>query len=375
MTLRLAFAIAFALPIGVAVAAPGVEEARREAAEAAARAAKLEGAARVARDQAVRRRAEGAALLARIEAAEARITAAEERAREVRALQGQLHARLARESRPAARLTGALATLARRPPALALAAPGSLRDMVRARAALHAALPAVRAKTASLRADVAEGRWLSEAAGRAVADGREARRDLQARLTSLAALEAQEEARGTALSGAAFRETTRALARNEQAFGLLSAAETTRREQQASASLARLAGPALQPAGKRPRPGQPAYRLPVAGRVVTGMGELSAAGVHSRGLTLAVPADAEAVAPAGGRIAYAGAFRSYGEIVIVDHGGGWTSLITGLQTLGVRRGQAVRVGEPIGRTGDRPVIVELRRGGAPFPIAPLVALR
>lgn len=104
------------------------------------------------------------------------------------------------------------------------------------------------------------------------------------------------------------------------------------------------------------------------------MGEVSAAGIHSRGLTLAPPSDSEAVAPAGGRVAFAGAFRSYGEIVIIDHGGGWTSLVTGLGTLGVDTGERVAIGQPIGRTGRGPVTVELRRAGRPYPIAPLIAI-
>ena len=50
------------------------------------------------------------------------------------------------------------------------------------------------------------------------------------------------------------------------------------------------------------------------------------------------------VAPAAGRIAYAGPFRGYGTIVIIDHGGGWTSLISGLAP-GRRRGSATRVAQ------------------------------
>jgi len=81
------------------------------------------------------------------------------------------------------------------------------------------------------------------------------------------------------------------------------------------------------------------------------------------------------IAPRNGRVAYAGRFRGYGEIIILEHGGGWTSLITNLGSIAVRVGQIVRIGTPIGRTGaGKPrVTVELRRNGRPFPIAPLVA--
>jgi septal ring factor EnvC (AmiA/AmiB activator) len=111
------------------------------------------------------------------------------------------------------------------------------------------------------------------------------------------------------------------------------------------------------------------------GRVVTGLGELSDAGVRARGVTIASARDAQVIAPAAGRIAYAGAFRGYGKIVIVDHGGGWTSLITGLGSVSTRVGDNVPQGAPIGRApgGDDPrVTVELRRRDRAVDMMPLV---
>jgi septal ring factor EnvC (AmiA/AmiB activator) len=70
------------------------------------------------------------------------------------------------------------------------------------------------------------------------------------------------------------------------------------------------------------------------------------------------------IAPAAGRVAYAGKFRDYGNIVIIDHGGGWTSLVSGLGTATVGVGESVAQGDMIGRAaaGDsRRVTVELRR--------------
>jgi septal ring factor EnvC (AmiA/AmiB activator) len=153
-------------------------------------------------------------------------------------------------------------------------------------------------------------------------------------------------------------------------------------------ALAALPPPELRP----PRPGEAAppldggswrasdapYLLPVGGVLVTGLGEVSDAGVRARGLTLAPAGEAEVVAPADGTIAYAKPFRDYGEIVIIDHGGGWTTLVTGLATLAVRRGEAVRQGDVIGRTGARDdgrestVTVELRRKGRPMDMTALL---
>ena len=81
------------------------------------------------------------------------------------------------------------------------------------------------------------------------------------------------------------------------------------------------------------------------------------------------------VAPGAGRVAYAGPYRGYGRIVIVEHANGWTSLVTGLGTLDVAVGQAVTAGSPLGlapaQRGE--VTLELRRGGEP--VNPLDHLR
>jgi septal ring factor EnvC (AmiA/AmiB activator) len=73
------------------------------------------------------------------------------------------------------------------------------------------------------------------------------------------------------------------------------------------------------------------------------------------------------VAPGAGRIVFAGPYAGYGQIAIIDHGGGWTSLITGLAQLGVRVGDQVLAGSPLGTAGmGRPVVsMELRRDGQP----------
>ena len=83
---------------------------------------------------------------------------------------------------------------------------------------------------------------------------------------------------------------------------------------------------------------------------------------------------ARVVAPAGGRIAFAAAFRRYGNVVIIDHGGGWQSVITDLASLSVRQGQTVSRGALLGETGTGSprVTVELRRNGRPVPVAQII---
>jgi septal ring factor EnvC (AmiA/AmiB activator) len=92
-------------------------------------------------------------------------------------------------------------------------------------------------------------------------------------------------------------------------------------------------------------------------------------------LTIEAAAGAEVVAPRAGRIAFAGLYRSYGRVVILDHGGGWMSLITNMGRVDVPAGQMVAQGTTIGRTPDRrsTMLIELRQGSRPVPITPLLS--
>jgi murein hydrolase activator len=71
-------------------------------------------------------------------------------------------------------------------------------------------------------------------------------------------------------------------------------------------------------------------------------------GVQSRGLTLATVRGAPLVAPAAGIVRFAGPFRDYDGILILDHGSGWMSLIVNLASP-LQRGARVAPGDPIGR--------------------------
>ena len=379
----LAFLTAAACAAGVAVAQnrpaddrAALGRAQEEARQALARAQRLDQEADKATTDAARARAELEALAARIEAGEAEITAAEQRLRIAEALAAAQRARLAERQQPVVRLTAALQTMARRPPALALVQPGSLEDVVRVRSMLASTLPAIRARTAGLRAEVARGNRLRDDSARAHRALLAAREELQRRRTALARFEAQQRQRSQSLAQSALAESDRALALGEEAREISRRAGTREAQERLGARLAGLDGPMPRPRSEgRPASGRPAYVLPVEGRLLTGVGELSDAGVHARGLTFATDPGAEVVAPADGRIIHAARFRSYGEVVIIDHGGGLHSVITDLASLAVAAGARVRRGDRIGRAGaaDPRVSVELRRSGRAVAIAPLLA--
>ncbi|HEX8624439.1 MAG TPA: peptidoglycan DD-metalloendopeptidase family protein [Allosphingosinicella sp.] len=358
--------------LAVAQAPPTLAQAQKEAAAAKRRSDLLERQAQRATGEATRANAAAAALAGRIEAAEADITAALARIALIERLSAAQRARLAASQGSLIRLTAALQTMARRPPALALIQPGSLDEVVHVRALLASSLPAIRARTAGVRAEMARGEALRRQAREAVVQLGSGRRDLQQRRLALARFEAEQRRRSASLMQSALRESDRALAFGEEAREIAALAGTRAFQARLERRLSELPGPAPRPGEAPARARAPYYLLPVQGRLLTGTGEISDAGVHARGLTFAAAAGARAVAPRGGRIAYAARYRGYGEVVIIDHGGGWTTTMTNLSHLAVKRGDRVRARQPLGRTGAGEVTVELRKDGRPFPITLLL---
>jgi murein DD-endopeptidase MepM/ murein hydrolase activator NlpD len=361
-----------------------LRDAREVAAAAQTRADHLQAAAAAEHDAAAQARAQEASVVASVQQAQAEIVAGQARSVIVERLLAAQRTQLATQQEPAVRLIAALQSLTRRPALLAIAQPGSIDDMVHVRAVLASALPAIRARTAGLRTELDRTRGLQAdvvLARQSLVDGQ---RKLEQRRLELARLEAAHDARGQALGRQALVESDRAIAMGERARDLVDQMGAMGNQATTGQALAQLPGPDPRPA----RPGEAAggdnltgwtedtapYRLPVSGQLQTGFGEVSDAGVRSRGLTFAVTAGAPVIAPAAARIAYAGPFRDYGEIVILDHGQGWTTLVTGLGQANVHTGQSVAQGRPLGTAPDNGqphVTIELRRKGRPVDMLPL----
>lgn len=364
-----------------------LRDARRQSDEARDRSARLEQQATLARDEAEQARRRAAALAARIQQAEADIAAARARIAIIARQQRAQAARLAARQEPVVRLTAALQMMARRPLALALVQPGSVADAVHMRAVLGQVLPVIEQRTAGLRQELDRSRALRATAQQAADSLARAQSDRQQRQDALAALEAQKRIAARDYRANAGLESERALALGEKARDIVDLMDRLEQAGDLRDRLAALSGPLLRPARpseatvpaperERRASGPPAYRLPVIGQLVTGMGEVNDGGVRSRGLTLVTQPGAQAIAPTAGRIAFAGPYRDYGQILIIDHGQGWTTLITGLHRVTAQVGDTVRQGDPVGITGaERPnITVELRRNGRPVDIVPLVGL-
>jgi len=114
------------------------------------------------------------------------------------------------------------------------------------------------------------------------------------------------------------------------------------------------------PAGPQPKPPFN-YALPAAAPVLEGLGAVNDSGVRSRGVSFATARGSPVSSPADGVVRFSGPFRDYDGIVIIDHGGGWMSLIVNVSS-SLRSGDRVRLGDPLGRALG-PTDVELSHNG------------
>lgn len=87
--------------------------------------------------------------------------------------------------------------------------------------------------------------------------------------------------------------------------------------------------------------------LPVSGQMLTRFGEDDDLGVRSQGLSIAARPGEPVVSPADGWVVYAGPFRSYGEVLIVNAGDGYHIVLAGMGIVHAALGQFVLAGEPV----------------------------
>jgi septal ring factor EnvC (AmiA/AmiB activator) len=88
--------------------------------------------------------------------------------------------------------------------------------------------------------------------------------------------------------------------------------------------------------------------LPAQGRRVLSFGEKTQYGGTSKGIVLETRSNAQVTSPCDGWIVYAGEFRSYGQLLIINAGGGYHVLVAGLSQIDVQPGQFVLTAEPVG---------------------------
>ena len=124
--------------------------------------------------------------------------------------------------------------------------------------------------------------------------------------------------------------------------------------------------------------------LPVNGVPIRGFGAPDGMGGSQKGLSIATHPGAEITSPCDGWVVYAGPFRSYGQLLILNAGGGYHVLLAGMERISVDLGEFVLTGEPVAVMGGQaqvsaaiaagskqPVLyVEFRKDGTPIDPSP-----
>lgn len=331
---------------------------------------------------------------------EAKIAEGEKSLTDLRAEETETKASLHDRRGLLAEVLAALQRMGRNPPPALLVTPEDALSSVRSAILLGAVVPGIRHETDKLVADLSR-----------LADTRKKIDDERASLTSLMTSNLEEERRMNLL----IAENDKNAAQTEQQL----AQERAKSEELAkkAASLQDLIGSledqigsvrdaaqaAKAQANAGAAPGQlppdknriaPAYAfakltgklvLPAAGDVVRNFGDPDGTGHVALGMTLATAPGAVVTAPADGWVVYAGPFRSYGQMVILNPGDGYHVVMSGMGRVSVRPGQFVVAGEPLAVMGekrvasaaalalvtDRPSIyIEFRQNGKPVDSRP-----
>ncbi|MCP5367626.1 MAG: peptidoglycan DD-metalloendopeptidase family protein [Hyphomicrobiales bacterium] len=307
---------------------------------------------------------------------------------EEKALRADLEARRAQFAVTIA----ALQRIARLPPEAMVAMGSQPTDTVRGAILLRAVLPQIEGEARKLRHSLArlDNLRMDAASQRGLlADQLE---NLQSDRAGLAALLAQKKRQVAIVTRRSRDEAHRSRKLAGRAKGLHDLLRDIERERQKQRDAAAKAKPAEDGQDWTARTAMAAAAVPpitgakgrlvspVAGRVVEEYGQSTAEGMTSKGIRIATRAGAQVVSPYGGRVVFAGAFRRYGQLLIIEHGEGYHSLLAGMARIDCVIGQQVIPGEPVGVMGgadaeNRSLYLEFRRTGQPINPLPWMAAR
>ena len=129
--------------------------------------------------------------------------------------------------------------------------------------------------------------------------------------------------------------------------------------------------------------------IPVNGTRIREFGVPDSLGGTEKGISIAARASAQVTAPCDAWVVYAGRFRNYGQVLILNAGGGYHVVLAGMDRISVNVGQFVLTGEPVAVMGsgsqatstqiagniasgpDKPELyVEFRKDGTPIDPSP-----
>ena len=334
---------------------------------------------------------------ARVRDVEAKAAATEEKLKPLDARETALRKSLDDRRGVIGEVLAALQRIGRRPPPALISSPEDALQSVRTAMVLGAVLPEMREQVSTLAHDLAA----LIAVRKDITAGRDKLKSELASLgqerTRMSALIADRQQQQTEREKQLATERAHAsdlaqkagnlqdlIAKLEKGLDPATRAARERQEQAQRPSMAALHDPGrLAPAvafaslrGRLP--------IPVNGVKLKEFGDPDGIGGAEKGVSIATRAGAQITSPADGWVVYAGPFRSYGQLLILNVGGGYHVLLAGMDRISVDLGQFVLTGEPVAVMGSgsriaailaagstQPVLyVELRKDGTPVDPGP-----
>lgn len=269
----------------------------------------------------------------------------------------------------------ALQRMGRRPPPAVLVRPEDVLEAVRASILMGAVIPELRGEAETLALDLAELVRLRERAALERSNVEAEFVSLASERQRIAGLIEAKRLREAEAAGEAEREQRRGVEIGREAASLRDLIGRLEGEITAAGRLAEEARRASEAQSRetRERMAQLAFRdparlapqapfqdlrgllaLPVVGSRLRAFNPSPQPANALRGESYTARAGALVAAPADGWVAFSGPFLTFGQMVILQMGGGYHVLLAGLRRVDVARGQFVLAGEPVGVLGDGP---------------------
>ena len=320
-------------------------------------------------------------IASRVRDVEGGIAGTEARLRVLDGREQQIRSSLDSRRSEVVEVLAALQRAGRRTPPVLLVRPEDALQSLRTAILLGAVVPELRARAKSLATDLGElanvRKTITSERDRLAAD----RDRLRADQTRLSALIDERQRKQSGIEKDIEAETTRAVAFARQVDnlqGLISKMEQDVKSAAKAAAAAQQSGNRADPALlKNPNRTNPAiafasakglFKFPVNGARIRDFGGSDGAGGTEKGISLATRPGAQVTTPCDGWVVYAGPFRSYGQLLILNAGGGYHVLIAGMERISVNIGQFVLTGEPVATMGTTSQVASILAANASQPV-------
>jgi septal ring factor EnvC (AmiA/AmiB activator) len=326
-------------------------------------------------------------IAARVRGVETRIGEAEARLRPLDAREQQIRASLDSRRSEIVEVLAALQRAGRRAPPALLVRPEDALQSLRTAMLLGAVVPEMRSQAERLVGDLSELIGLRKT----IATERDQlgldRDKLKGDQLQLASLVEERQRKQSAIEKDLEAESARALALARQADSLQGLIAKMEQDLKSAAKAAETASLRGTPAGLNGKPNLKAlkdparlspaiafasakglFALPVNGVKIREFGGSDGVGGVEKGISLASRAGAQVTTPCDGWVVYAGPFRSYGQLLILNAGGGYHVLIAGMERISVNIGQFVLTGEPVATMGTTSQVASILAANASQPV-------